>query len=92
MAASASERSTSKAAADDRRVTAPAPLVERDLGRWKDFLREQEALCAQHGLNLLTSEAFARAATRSADRLVSIGRFVLRGVRTAQSIYTLEGS
>ncbi|HLT02687.1 MAG TPA: adenylate/guanylate cyclase domain-containing protein [Geminicoccaceae bacterium] len=49
-----------------------------------------EALCAQHGVNLLTSEAFARAATRSADRLVSIGRFVLRGVRSAQSIYTLE--
>jgi len=51
-----------------------------------------EALCAQHGVNLLTSEAFARGATRSADRLVSIGRFVLRGVRSAQSIYTLDGS
>jgi adenylate cyclase len=49
-----------------------------------------EALCAQHGLNLLVSEAFAGAATRSADRLVSIGRFVLRGVRSAQSIYTLD--
>ena len=51
-----------------------------------------EALCAQHGLNLLVSEAFARAATRSADRLVSIGRFILRGVRSAQSIYTLDGA
>ncbi|HZA67497.1 MAG TPA: adenylate/guanylate cyclase domain-containing protein [Geminicoccaceae bacterium] len=50
-----------------------------------------EALCAQHGLNLLVSEAFARGATRSADRLVSIGRFMLRGVRSAQSIYTLDG-
>jgi adenylate cyclase len=50
-----------------------------------------EALCAQHGLNLLVSEAFAGAATRSAHRLVSIGRFVLRGVRSAQSIYTLDG-
>ena len=49
MAASASERSTSQAAADDRPVTAPAPLVERDLGRWKEFLRAQEALCAEHG-------------------------------------------
>jgi adenylate cyclase len=49
-----------------------------------------EALCAQHGLNLLVSEAFANAATRSADRLVSIGRFMLRGVRSAQSIYTLD--
>jgi adenylate cyclase len=49
-----------------------------------------EALCAQHGLNLLVSEAFASAATRSSNRLVSIGRFVLRGVRSAQSIYTLD--
>ncbi|MGH6943754.1 MAG: adenylate/guanylate cyclase domain-containing protein [Geminicoccaceae bacterium] len=50
-----------------------------------------EALCAQHGRNLLVSEAFAEAATGSAGRLVSIGRFALRGVRTSQSIYTLEG-
>jgi adenylate cyclase len=50
-----------------------------------------EALCAQHERNLLISETFARAATRSADRLVSIGRFALRGVVSAQSIYTLDG-
>ncbi len=49
-----------------------------------------EALCAQYERKLLVSETFAKAATRSADRLVSIGRFALRGVRTAQSIYTLE--
>jgi adenylate cyclase len=49
-----------------------------------------EALCAQHERKLLVSETFAKAATRSADRLVSIGRFALRGVRSAQSIYTLE--
>jgi adenylate cyclase len=50
-----------------------------------------EALCGQNGRNLLISEAFARAATDSAERLVSIGRFALRGVRSAQSIYTLDG-
>jgi adenylate cyclase len=50
-----------------------------------------EALCGQHDRNLLISEAFARAATRSADRLVSIGRYALRGVRSAQSLYTLDG-
>jgi adenylate cyclase len=50
-----------------------------------------EALCSQNERNLLTSETFASAATGSADRLVSIGRFALRGVRTAQSIYTLDG-
>ena len=50
-----------------------------------------ESLCAQHDRNLLISETFARAATQSVDRLVSIGRFALRGVGSAQSIYTLDG-
>jgi adenylate cyclase len=50
-----------------------------------------ESLCAQHARNLLISETFAKAATQSADRLVSIGRFALRGVGSAQSIYTLDG-
>ena len=50
-----------------------------------------EALCAQHGRNLLVSETFARAAAASAERLVSIGRFALRGVGSSQSIYTLDG-
>jgi adenylate cyclase len=50
-----------------------------------------EALCAQHERNLLVSEAFAKAATNSEGRLVSIGRFALRGVAAAQSIYTLDG-
>ena len=50
-----------------------------------------EALCAQHERALLISETFAHAATRSADRLVSIGRFALRGVRSSQTVYTLDG-
>jgi adenylate cyclase len=50
-----------------------------------------EALCSQHDRNLLISETFAQAATNSADRLISIGRYGLRGVRSAQSIYTLDG-
>ena len=50
-----------------------------------------EALCAQHDRNLLLSEAFARAASNAADRLISIGRYGLRGVRSAQSIYALDG-
>ena len=50
-----------------------------------------EILCEQHDRNLLISETFARAATNSADRLISIGRYGLRGVRGAQSIYTLDG-
>ncbi|MEM8948385.1 MAG: adenylate/guanylate cyclase domain-containing protein [Pseudomonadota bacterium] len=49
-----------------------------------------EALCAQYERNLLMSETFADAAKRSSHRLVSIGRFALRGVRSAQAIYTLD--
>ncbi|MGI9498737.1 MAG: adenylate/guanylate cyclase domain-containing protein [Geminicoccaceae bacterium] len=49
-----------------------------------------EALCNQYERNLLVSETFAEAATRSSGRLVSIGRFALRGVRSAQSVYTLD--
>ncbi|MDX1540314.1 MAG: adenylate/guanylate cyclase domain-containing protein [Geminicoccaceae bacterium] len=51
-----------------------------------------EALCSQHGHPLLTSQAFRDATGGSKDRLVSIGRFMLRGVRSAQSIYTLVDS
>ncbi len=49
-----------------------------------------ETLCGQYDQNLLVSEAFARAAKCSANRLVSIGRFALRGVKSSQAIYTLE--
>ena len=49
-----------------------------------------EALCAQYERDLLVSETFAKAASHSSERLVSIGRFALRGVRSAQSIYTLD--
>jgi adenylate cyclase len=50
-----------------------------------------ETLCSQHDCALVMSQTFAEALTSSRDRLVSIGRFVLRGVRTAQSVYTLDG-
>lgn len=49
-----------------------------------------ETLCGQYERNLLVSETFAHAAKQSSDRLVSIGRFALRGVQTSQSIYTLD--
>lgn len=50
-----------------------------------------ESLCSQHDCALLMSEAFADALTSSRDRLVSIGRFRLRGVSTSQSVYALDG-
>ncbi len=49
-----------------------------------------EALCGEVGHNLLVSEAFARAAASSASRLVSIGEHRLRGVGTAQELFTLD--
>ena len=49
-----------------------------------------ESLCSQYQRDLLVSETFAEAATRSSHRFVSIGRFALRGVRSSQSIYTLD--
>lgn len=49
-----------------------------------------EALCGEVGHNLLVSEAFARAAASSASRLVSIGAHRLRGVETAQELFTLD--
>lgn len=49
-----------------------------------------EALCGALGHNLLVSEAFARAAASSASRLVSIGAHRLRGVETAQELFTLD--
>ncbi|MGH1477855.1 MAG: adenylate/guanylate cyclase domain-containing protein [Geminicoccales bacterium] len=49
-----------------------------------------ETLCGQYERNLLVSETFAQAAKQSSNRLVSIGRFALRGVQTSQSIYTLD--
>ena len=48
-----------------------------------------EALCGALGHNLLVSEAFARAAA-AASRLVSIGAHRLRGVETAQELFTLD--
>ncbi len=49
-----------------------------------------EALCGALGHNLLVSGAFARAASSSASRLVSIGAHRLRGVETAQELFTLD--
>ena len=50
-----------------------------------------ETLCTQYERSLLMSETFAKAATRSSQHLVPIGRFALRGVRSVQSIYTHDG-
>lgn len=48
-----------------------------------------EAMCRALDQELVISSAFAQAATGSSDRLVSLGRYVLRGVRKPQELFTL---
>jgi adenylate cyclase len=48
-----------------------------------------EAMCRALDQDLIVSSAFAEAAQGSGDRLVSLGRYVLRGVRRPQELFTL---
>ncbi len=48
-----------------------------------------EAMCRALDQELVISSAFAQAATGSSDRLVSLGRYMLRGVRKPQELFTL---
>jgi adenylate cyclase len=48
-----------------------------------------EFLCKELGYKLLVSQAFAAAATRSRDHLVSLGRHRLRGVREETELFTI---
>ncbi len=47
------------------------------------------AMCRALDQELVISSAFAQAAKVSSDRLVSLGRYVLRGVRKPQELFTL---
>lgn len=49
-----------------------------------------ESMCRALDRNLVVSSAFAEAADRSTDRLVSLGRYALRGVRQPQELFTLD--
>jgi adenylate cyclase len=49
-----------------------------------------ESMCRALEQNLVVSSAFAEAAKESTDRLVSLGRYALRGVRKSQELFTLE--
>ena len=49
-----------------------------------------EAMCRALEQSLVVSSAFAEAAAGSADRLVSLGRYALRGVRKPQELFTLD--
>ena len=49
-----------------------------------------EAMCRALEQSLVISSAFAETAKGSTDRLVSLGRYALRGVRKPQELFTLE--
>ena len=48
------------------------------------------AMCRSLDQHVLLSSAFAEAAGSSRQRLVSVGRYALRGVRRPQELYTLD--
>ena len=48
-----------------------------------------EAMCRSLDQDIVISQAFAKAAGKSTDRLVSLGRYALRGVRRPQELFTL---
>lgn len=48
-----------------------------------------EAMCRPLERDVVLSSAFAKAATGCQDRLVSLGRYALRGVRQPEELYTL---
>ena len=49
-----------------------------------------EAMCRSLDQEVILSAAFADAARNDRDRLVSLGRYALRGVRRAQTLYALD--
>ena len=51
-----------------------------------------EAMCRTLDQNPVISSAFAEAAGASRDRLVSLGRYALRGVQQPQELFTLDWS
>ena len=48
------------------------------------------AMCRSLDQQVLLSSAFAEAAGASRNRLVSVGRYALRGVQRPQELYTLD--
>ena len=49
-----------------------------------------EAMCRQLEQRVVTSSAFAAAAGEARSRLVSLGRYALRGVRRPEELFTID--
>ena len=68
-------------------IGAPGRLDFTVIGRAVNEVSRLEALCASLGRPLLTSASFAESCDAAA--LVSMGPYVLRGVREAKEIFTV---
>jgi len=60
------------------------------IGRAVNEVARIEAMCRQLEQKVIISAAFAEAAGSSRDRLVSLGRYMLRGVRRPRELFTLD--
>ena len=49
-----------------------------------------EAMCRSLDQRVVTSSAFAAAAVDARSRLVSLGRYALRGVRRPEELFTID--
>ena len=71
-------------------IGAPDRLDFTVVGPAVNEISRIEAMCRALEQSLVISSAFAETARDSADRLVSLGRYALRGVRRPQELFTLD--
>jgi adenylate cyclase len=73
-------------------IGAPNRLDFTVVGPAVNEVSRMEAMCRALDQDLIVSSAFAEVAKGSCDRLVSLGRYALRGVRKPQELFTLVPS
>jgi adenylate cyclase len=70
-------------------IGAPSRLDFTVVGPAVNEVSRIESMCRALDQDLIVSAVFAAAANSSRERLVSLGRYVLRGVRQPQELFTL---
>jgi adenylate cyclase len=70
-------------------IGAPSRLDFTVIGPAVNEVSRMEAMCRALDQDLVISSAFAKVAKTSNDRLISLGRYALRGVRKPQELFTL---
>jgi adenylate cyclase len=73
-------------------IGAPNRLDFTVIGPAVNEVSRMEAMCRALDQELVMSATFAQVAKASSDRLVSLGRYALRGVRKPQELFTLAAS